>query len=252
MDSSYSVLSTLATSGGDISLNAGLLNITGCPQNIVYKKIISANGGLKAATAAVPGVITITQSPTGSNSTVYKFVFAQDKGDGQGITTRVVAITSDSTATALEVSTSFKNLFNSLNFQATAALGTVNTANDSIVITASTGYEVITGSAISGGNCTYTLTTTGVYSAQTYARLSAAPYLVSGLSSGKTYSALTLTYQEQTVEANGIGESLMRQHILYVQDDATNYAAFAVRLGEVLNDFKYLSSTADPEAIALI
>ena len=250
METSYSVLSTLATSGGNISLSAGMLNITGCPQNIVYKKIISANGGLKAATAATPGVITITQSPSGANSTVYKFTFQQDAG--QGLVSRVVAITSDSSATNLEISTSLKNMFNSLNFQATAVVSTVATANDSITITAATDYEVITGSSIANGSCSYTLTTTGVYSQQTYARLSAAPYLVTGLSSGKTYSALTLNYGEQTVEANGIGESLIRRHVLYVQDDASNYAAFAVRIGEVLNDWKYSTQTADPEAISLI
>lgn len=254
MTTTYSVLSTIAVSGGDISLNAGKLNITTCPQGIVYKKIVDAGGGLIAKTTAVAGVVTVTQSPSGANNTLYQFTLSQDLGQSIGVQNRTIKMTSDSSATNLEISSALRTQLLAYGYQCTVVVGTVLATNDTITITAAAGYEVIKGYAIQGGNLNVTQTTAGVYAQQAYADVYAIlnPLGITGLATGKTYSKLALTYEEQTANFNGAAENILHTHILYVQDDATNYAAFASRMGEVLNDFKYLTNVADPEGLALI
>lgn len=70
------------------------------------------------------------------------------------------------------------------------------------------------------------------------------------LTIGKTYNQIIFQYK--TNEGGDILTPSINQHTLYVQDDATNFAAFKTRIVEITNDYAASSTNADPANLSLI
>ncbi len=123
-----------------------------------------------------------------------------------------------------------------------------------------TGVDIANGGAWSSGgfwvlgSVPYVASTTsqtqGGQSRGQYWDLVAVGVDASLLTSGKTYNQAIFQYF--TREGGAIVETAISQHTLYVQSDATNFAAFATRIGEIMNDYTASAVTADPKNAAVV
>ena len=247
MNRTYSVLSTIAVTGQDITLANGQVVITGVPNNIRLSKLQPVTGGLRATVAETKAVITIGW--TAGNATTYAFTLNQILANGNSISNKIRYV-SDASATDAEIGAGLKAIVDALNYETT----TVTVSSATLVITALAGSPLMTGAALT--NTTYVLTTPGVQAFNTYAVLAAQSLGTNigstTLTSGKTYSSLQLNFSYVVPPSfDTVSKEISQQHTVYVQDDATNYAAFATRAAEVLADYKYGGTTADPEGIAV-
>lgn len=240
LNNTYSILSTIAAVAADISLSNHVLSITGCPA--MDFRTLEAIGGYITPVAETRGVLTFTN--TGANSTAYKGRVTQYiPSIGQLSIVDFGTTSPASGSTTTTVSTSLKADLNARLNLKIAATGTTTT-----IITASAGSPIITGTAISGG--TFAITTPGVASVGTYADLVAAG--VTGATAGKTYNQITFVYKSPIADLLGEARVTNNSHTLYVQSDATNYAAFNTRMAELLSSFPAGGSTySDSEALAL-
>lgn len=247
MNRTYSVLSTIATSGQDISLVNGQLVLTGVPNNIRFSKLQPVTGGLRATVAEVKAVVTIGW--TAGNATTYAFTLNQILANDNSISNKIRYV-SDASGTDAEIGAGLKAIVDALPYETTS----VTVSGATLVITALAGSPLMTGALLT--NTTYTLTTAGVQAFNTYASLTAQSLGTNigttTLTSGKTYSSLQCNFSYVVPPSfDAVSKEITQQHTVYVQDDATNYAAYATRAAEVLGDLQYGATTADPEGIAV-
>lgn len=240
MNRTYSILSTIQATHADIVLSNHTLSITGCPD--MDFRTLKTNTGYVTPVAETAGVLTFTN--TGANSTTYKGRVTQYIPAIGGLAIVDFGTTSPASgSTTTTVSTALKADLNARLNLNIAATGTTTT-----VITADAGSPIITGTAIAGG--TFAITTPGVKSVGTYSDLVAAG--VTGATAGKTYNQITFIYESPAAEILGTKTTNISSHTLYVQSDATNFAAFNAYMVEVLGAFPAGGSTyPDPEALAL-
>jgi hypothetical protein len=86
-----------------------------------------------------------------------------------------------------------------------------------------------------------------------YSDLIAAGVSASLISSSKTYNTIVFDYGAKS--SNTVGGATSEEeniHTLYVQDDATNFSAFATRINEIVLDYTASATTADPKNAQLV
>lgn len=219
----YNVLSTLATGGGDANIVGYNIVITGAIP-IDYRGIVGTSG-IVTTVAETVQVDTIT--PTAANSTLYVLQLNQTVSGGVVLNQQFV-YTSDASATATEICNGFRTAINASNFEIVASGGAT------LILTANAGYPVFTSSvSMSPGVLSVALTTPGVYAVNTYASLTAAG--VEGLTAGKTYTSLQYQWVDLEGTVDKLTDSVVNQWTVYVDDSATNYAAFLVKLQSIVN-----------------
>lgn len=157
-----------------------------------------------------------------------------------------------------------------------AGQATNTAANGTFLITATNGTTTVTlgnqftGADVAGNGATGTGTAThgafavsaspsttnvsaGNQSRGSYYDLVAAGVTASLLSTTKTYNTIVFDYDVKS--GNTVGGAISQEentHTLYVQDDATNFSAFATRINEITNDYVASATTADPKNAAII
>ncbi len=197
---SYSVLSTIAASAGDIVQSQGYLSITGCP-TMKYSQIANAGFGYTKAVAEGLGVITVT--PTATVGVASTLVITQYRGDLGKTVTEVVSYTPVSGDTATTIVTAWKAqaaLYKDLYITFTGSATFIATARAS---SATTGYF---GSAIIGITSTSGVNSVAATSAvaMTITGISTAtPMVVTATTDVVAGQVVTITGVVGMPEANG-------------------------------------------------
>lgn len=224
----YNVLSTLTTGGGDANIVGYDIVITGAIP-IDYRGIVGTSG-IVTTVAEARQVDIIT--PTAANSTLYVLQLNQTVSGGVVLNQQFV-YTSDAGGTATEICDGFRTAINASNFEIVAS-GTTT-----LILTANAGYAKFTStSSMSVGVLSIATggsggSTAGVYAVNTYASLTAAG--VVGVSAGKTYTSLQYQWVDLVGTVDKLTDSVVNQWTVYVDDSATNYAAFLVKLQSIVN-----------------
>lgn len=218
----YNVLSTLTTGGGDANIVGYDIVITGAIP-IDYRGIVGTSG-IVTTVAETPQVTTFTPT-AGQNSTQFVLLLNQTVSGGVVLNQQFV-YTSDASMTATEVCEGFRTAINNSNFEIVAS-GTAT-----LILTANAGYSKFTLTVLAGAGSNVT-GTPGVYAVNTYASLTAAG--VVGVSAGKTYTSLQYQWVDLVGTVDKLTDSVVNQWTVYVDDSATNYAAFLVKLQSIVN-----------------
>lgn len=245
MTNTYSVLNTIAAAGADLTLVGRKLNVAITPStgSGVFPTIDYVFINDEVTIAANAEVLQVsTETFVAANSTTYKFAIAQLVGGELKFAT--ITYTSGSSATAAEIRDALAAEVN-----AHTELGIVATVAGSVVtLTAVAGTPVFTVQAIS--NITHATTTPGEFAAGVGADLLADGIV--GVLSGSNYSQYVFTY----AAAAGVQMATETQnggnvHTLYVDEGATNFAAFNTKMGEYMNAYVAGTTDANPEAVAV-
>lgn len=142
---STSVLNTIAATGGDIALTAGVLTITGVP-SMKYANITSIGRGF--AMPLVEAATVKEVSYTAGNNTNYKFSIQQRVGDN--VISHTADYTSDASGTDAEIAAALVLQINKWDDLKVTASGTVSP----ITLTADAGYPFFTVTNISNTTVT--------------------------------------------------------------------------------------------------
>lgn len=218
----YNVLSTLTTGGGDANIVGYDIVITGAIP-IDYRGIVGTSGIV--TTVAETSQVTTFTPTAGQNSTQFVLLLNQTVSGGVVLNQQFV-YTSDASMTATEVCEGFRTAINNSNFEIVAS-GTAT-----LILTANAGYSKFTLTVLAGAGSNVT-GTPGVYAVNTYASLTAAG--VVGVSAGKTYTSLQYQWVDLVGTVDKLTDSVVNQWTVYVDDSATNYAAFLVKLQSIIN-----------------
>lgn len=218
----YNVLSTLTTGGGDANIVGYDIVITGAIP-IDYRGIVGTSGIV--TTVAETSQVTTFTPTAGQNSTQFVLLLNQTVSGGVVLNQQFV-YTSDASMTATEVCEGFRTAINNSNFEIVAS-GTAT-----LILTANAGYSKFTLTVLAGAGSNVT-GTPGVYAVNTYASLTAAG--VVGVSAGKTYTSLQYQWVDLVGTVDKLTDSVVNQWTVYVDDSATNYAAFLVKLQSIVN-----------------
>ncbi len=218
--------------------------------------IIAANATTVANSnrSAIIGVA----STSGSNSVAQtQAAFAIT---GVTVATETLLLTGTTTGAVAGGIISVSGVAGATNVNGTFIIGTVVASTSIGLKNYYTGANIAQGAAWSSGgfwvlgSVPYTASTTmqtqGGQSRGQYWDLVAVGVDATLLTAGKTYNQAIFQYGSR--EGGAITTSSINQHILYVQDDSTNFAAFATRIGEVMNDFVASATTADPLNAAIV
>lgn len=208
------------------SYRAAIINVTSTSGTNSVAVTAADTGAVSAATNATPVVITVAAGT---------YVVGQ-------------VVTSAGQATNTAANGTF--LITATNGTTTVTLGNIYTGAD-IAGNGATGTGTLThGSFGVAASPSTTNVSAGNQSRGAYWDLVAAGVDATLLTSGKTYNQTIFQYY--TREGGALVETAISQHTLYVQDDATNFANFATRMGTLLADYAVGGTTADPINLALV
>ena len=249
MEPTYSILNTIQAAAADLSIAARVLGITGAPR-LNYPSIASmVQTNYNAETLQIA-----TVAYTVANNTTYSFSLKQIVNGN--ILHDTVTYTSDSNATAAEIAAAISNIVTARGFKITPS-GVASP----VTLTAQAGYPVFTIVGIL--NTTVVVGTPGVEANGTAAKVTA---LVAGLnatssvaiSSTGTYRQYAFTFEDAMSASFGVvGREAARQHWLFVDESATNFAAFNIGLvTNVLNGYTInlgvANTTVEPEVFSVL
>lgn len=151
----YSVLSTIAASAGDVSLLGHKLTITGCP-TFDYRKMESWGDGLNSSLLETLQVTTVTF--TAANSTNYSLIISQwNPTLNKQITIPLYYTSLSSGDTATTISNQFRTLI-----AGQANLGVTASGTSTLILTGVTGTPLFTVINVAPSTTTISSTVTGV------------------------------------------------------------------------------------------
>lgn len=205
---------------------------------------------LVAAVAETAAVWTITPTPAASQE--FSILITQViNGTPKQMVATAYSLASGSTATTI-----CNDLRAQINANTTMKITASGTTT--LVLTAQSTYPIIASvTQVSLGStpgvfASITNTTPGVAAKGTYAALIAQGVDPSIIVAGQSYSNFRLQYRAASVNDPGGNVSQMRIGLnFYINAGATNYAALATRIGEIIDGFGAGVTTADPEFLAL-
>lgn len=246
---------TVTAAGADVVVSnhllicgaAALATLPNSPQ-IDVRQIESAT--LAAGNAETAGVITVT--PTNAASSEFSLQVTQ-------LVNGVPKIIILSTTTAASGS-SATTICDAWRAQLAANTGVKITGSGTatFIMTAQTGYPIIKAQQVTlsnppvPGTIAVVATTPGVLAKGTYAALVAQGVNPDILVAGQTYSQFRVQFRQPSVnDAAGDVSSSRNIFTLLINGAATNYAALATRIGEIINGYGAGGTTADPEFLAL-
>ncbi len=197
---SYSVLSTIAASAGDITVSQGYISITGCPR-MKYSQIYNAGQGYVIKSAEAAGVITVT--PTATAGVTYTLVITQFRGDLGRTVTEVlsyIAVTGDTATIICNVWRAQLALFEDLYVTGSGTATFIVTAGSSSATTGKFGSCIIGITSTSGTNSVaatsaVAMTITGISTAT--------PMVVTATTDVVAGQTVTITGVVGMPEANG-------------------------------------------------
>ncbi len=246
---------TVTAAHADITVNNHILTIgatTLAPlpgrQQIDVRMIEKA--ALVTAVAETSAVWTIT--PTAAASQEFSILITQIiNGTARQMVATAYSLASGSTATTI-----CNDLRAQINANTTMKITATGTTT--LILTAQSTYPIIASvSQVSLGStpgvfASITNTTPGVAARGTYAQLIAQGVDSTIIVAGQSYTNFRLLYRAASVNDPAGNVSQMRIGLnLYINAGATNYAALATRLGEIIDGFGASVTTADPEFLAL-
>ncbi len=208
-----------------------------------------------ASTAASISISSLT-GITGTFNNAVITVTSQSGSNSVALTTAAIAITGATTATPIVVSTGTTT---GLVAGGVGATGTVAASTSFVILNQYTGANTVgVGAYTSGGSwvlgtqipvTSTTSQTQGGQSRGYYWDLVAAGVDSTLLSQSGTYNQVIFTYG--TNSDTDVQTSDINAQTLYVLSTATNYAAFATRIGNLVNDLT-AGGAADPLNAALV
>ncbi len=246
---------TVTASAADITvanhiLNIGATTLAPLPgrQTIDVRQIEKA--ALVTAVAETAAVWTIT--PTAAASQEFSILITQIiNGTPKQLVATAYSLASGSTATT--ICDSLRAVINANTTMKITASGTttlVLTAQSTFPLIAS--VSQVTLGSTPGVFASITNTTPGVAAKGTYAALIAQGVSSDIIVAGQSYSNFRIEYLAASSNDPGGNVSQQRNTLnLYINAGATNYAALATRIGEIINAFASGGSVADPEFLAL-
>lgn len=244
---------TVTAAGADVAVSnhflicgaAALATLPNSPQ-IDVRQIEAAS--LTAGNAETAGVITVT--PTNAASTEFSLQVTQLVNGVPKVT-----ILSTTTAASGSSATTICDAWRS-QLAANTGIKITGSGTTTFIMTAQTGYPIIKAQQVTlsstPGTIAVVATTPGVQAKGTYAALVAQGVNPDILVSGQTYSQFRIQYRQPSVnDAAGDVSSARNIFTLLINGAATNYAALATRIGEIINGYGAGGTTADPEFLAL-
>jgi len=249
-NSSLGTAGTVTALGADITVAAHILTVGAAalaPLPAVSKYDVRQieSASLIAAVAETASVWTIT--PTAAASLEYSIQITQVFNG----TARVFVATAYSLASGSTPTTICDSLRAVINAQ--TAFKVTATGTTTLVITSQTGYPLVKVSQVSlsstpGTFASITNTTPGVQAKGTYAALVASGVSADILVAGQSYSNFRIVFRNHSVNDATGNVSIQRvTSNVYINAAATNYAALATRIGEIINGYGAGVTTADPE-----
>lgn len=207
----YSVLSTIAASAGDISLSGHKLSITGCP-TFDYRKMESWADGLNSSLLETAQVTTVTF--TAANSTNYSLFISQWNPALNKLVEANLTYTSLSTGdTATTISNAFRTLIAGQSNLGITASGTAT-----LILTGNAGTPLFTVTSISPTTTTQSSVVAGVAIASSTV---ASPSVVTSVAHGLlTGNVITITSANNARLASGTYR--------VVKIDADTYSMYSV------------------------
>jgi len=205
---------------------------------------------LVTAVAETRAIWTIT--PTFAQSQEFSIIITQIING----TARQMVATAYTAASGGNITSLCDALRSAINNNTTMQI--VASGTTTLVLTANAGYPLIPSvsqvslSSTPGVFASFTNGTPGVAAKGTYAALIAQGVSADIIVAGQSYTNFRLQYRASSVNDPGGNVSEQRNTLnFYINAGATNYAALATRLGEIINAFASGGSVADPEFLAL-
>jgi hypothetical protein len=246
---------TVTASAADITvanhiLNIGATTLAPLPgrQTIDVRKIEKA--ALVTAVAETRAIWTVT--PTFAASQEFSIIITQII-NGTAKQMVATAYTAASGGNITSLCDALRAVINANTTMQIVASGTTT-----LILTANAGYPLIPSvsqvslSSTPGVFASFTATQAGVAAKGTYAALIAQGVSSDIIVAGQSYSNFRIEYLAASSNDPGGNVSQQRNTLnLYINAGATNYAALATRIGEIINAFASGGSVADPEFLAL-
>lgn len=249
-NSSLGTAGTVTALAADITVAAHILTVGAAalaPLPAVSKYDVRQieSASLITAVAETASVWTIT--PTAAASLEYSIQITQIiNGTARVFVATAYSLASGSTATT--ICDSLRAVINAQTAFKVTATGTTT-----LVITSQTGYPLVKVSQVSlsstpGTFASITNTIPGVQAKGTYAALVASGVSADILVAGQSYSNFRIVFRKHSVNDATGNVSIQRvTSNVYINAAATNYAALATRIGEIINGYGAGATTADPE-----
>lgn len=236
----------LQAAAADIVTAAGSITIT----NMQAFNFVDAPS--LSATATVAETVQVTTlTPVAANSSTYTFAVNQYDIANDKMITATFSYTS---LPAGDTATTICNAFRAMMPLNTNVQITPSGAA-TLILTAITRYPIFTITiTATGGGFTQATGTPGVRSVGLAADVALA-YTKAGLTAPTGLAAAYTTYklkytQNATPELGNVTRDSLNSHTLYVSTSATNYAAFAARMVEVMAAYAAGGTTSDPLLLA--
>lgn len=241
---SVSAATDIVTSGGFVRIATP--TDTAVPA-IYYPTGSSTLTAAVAETAAVGTAVFVSTA-----STYYKFIISQLNTITGNIEDHTVEYTSGASTSAAIIAAALNAaILASSNLKSGSLFVTSSGASTTITITAVTGHAVFTMTGVS--NITCTLGTPGVYPIGTAAQVAAVPNITGTAVSGHIYNTLVFQGFAKTSNLLTTNGTTAFTQTLYLDQNATNYAAFLTAITRTLNGLQIGSSTlADPELYSAV
>jgi len=250
-NSSLGTAGTVTALAADITVAAHILTVGAAalaPLPAVSKYDVRQieSASLIAAVAETASVWTIT--PTFAASQEFSLQITQVING----TARIFVATAYTAASGGSITTLCDALVSVINAQASFKV-TGARVGSTVTVTSQTGYPLVRVSQVSlsstpGAFASITNTTPGVQAKGTYAALVASGVSADILVAGQSYSNFRIVYRNPSVNDAGGNVSIRRvTSNVYINAAATNYAALATRIGEIINGYGAGGTTADPE-----
>lgn len=241
------ILDTVAATGGDILVKNRYIYVNGVA---LWKQDDVANGGVvyvASNSSVTPGVLTYDFPNTPLNNTTYTIQVTVSNGGGQGANNNplVFNISVVTPATGTLTDNDVVDLFEAkINTPAYSDYFTAS-GTDDLVVTATTAYPVIIGSAVSPA--TVTQTTPGVTKAGSLAQMAALGVGENGNTvwasgtkgtfAGTYYDLYYCLNYKEIGENNTALVKQANQVCLWIPNGATNASDFVTALDNVLGGF---------------
>jgi hypothetical protein len=250
LNKTYSSLGTAGTVqavAADAVVANHTLTITGAP--VVDVRLVEHFTVTTAVSGVAPSCII---TPTNAASTNFSVLVTQVvNGVTQSVVLNVTTVAAGSSATT--ICNAWRYAFNAVasKFNITAS------GTSTLVLTGiSTLPSEFTVTQLYPEPTSGTITvayTPGTVPVNTYAVISAQGVTtIPSLLAGQVYTSVAMTYRSTSVaEAAGDVTESRSVHTVYINEDATNYAALAARLAEIASGFGDGVTTADPAFIAI-
>lgn len=245
------VLDTIAASHADSTTTNGIWNFktssAGLEPISAFIDIFPNSVKKQAKVAEVLQVQVLTVA-TATAGALYSMNVTQYNRNTKQNYFRTYYWTASSTDTTTTIAQAFRSQINADVNIFIAATG----AAAAITLTAETGYPVFFASVKDGSSLMSLAapSTAGVYSVNTSTDLTRMG--VTGFT-GTNYTSLIATYKKPANETNAVNSDQIYKIAIYINEDATNFAALNTYLGEQFAAFPAGGSTfPDPEILAKI